>query len=211
MDPAQQRLAERRMVAALRRLHRREPMRADFRADAVLRELRADAGERLPAGHRGGGSLQDVTDVELMGIVEGIVAAGKVLRNGHRLRLPSHAPILLDAEMRGRVERLMAGLSGGGTAPPRVQTVAGRLGIPPGVIAQLRAAGELVAMGDGVDYPRAVAGELQARLDEMARGGPLTVSQVRSSLGTTRRHAEALLAYRRGRRDQRRVERHAPH
>jgi hypothetical protein len=197
MDPAQRRLAERRLMAALRRLHRREPMRADIRTDAVLRELRADPGERLPTRHRGGGSLRDVTDAELLEVVDTLVASGTIVQRGHRLRLPEHAPPLLDPEMRDRVERLMAGLAAAGAQPPRVNSVAARLGIPTGVVDQLRAAGELVQVAEGIDYPRAVAEELRARLDEMARQGPLSVARVRDELRTSRRHAEALLASRR--------------
>jgi hypothetical protein len=197
MDSAQRRLAERRLVAAVRRLHRREPMRADVRTDAVLRELRSDPGERLPAGHRGGGSLRDLSEAELLEVVGALVASGKLLRRGHRVRLPDHTPILLDPEMRDRVGRLMAGLREAGAGPPRIEGVAARLGIPVGVIAQLRSAGELVQLAEGIDIPRSVADELQARLDELSRSGPLTVSRVRDQLRTSRRHAEALIAYRR--------------
>ena len=193
MDPGPRRLAERRLLAALRRLHRREPMRADIRTDAVLHELRVDPGERLPTRHRGGGSLREVTDAELLEVVDTLVASGRLVQRGHRLRLPDHAPMLLDPEMRERVGRLMAGLRNAGAEPPRVDGVASRLGIPPGVIDQLRVAGELVQLADGIDYPRVVADELGGRLDEMARHGPLSVARVRDELHTSRRHAEALL------------------
>jgi hypothetical protein len=196
MDPAQRRLAERRLLAALRRLHRREPMRAEIRTDAVLREARADPGERLPAGHRGGGSLRIASDGELLEVVDALVASGRLIRHGHRLRLPDHQPGLADTEMRGRVEELMEQLRAGGAMPPRVEGIAARLGTPPGAVAQLRAVGELVQLAAGIDYPRAVAEDLLARLDELARGVPLTVSRVRDELGMSRRHAEALLAYR---------------
>ena len=196
MDPAQRRLAERRLLAAARRLHRREPMRADLRLDAVLRELRADPGERLPAGHRGGGSLREVSDAELLNVVDALAGSGRAVRSGHRMRLPDHEPILLDPEMRDRVERLMAGLREAGAEPPRVDGIAARVGIPVGVIDQLRSAGELVQMAEGIDYPRAVAEVLQARLQEMARHGPLSVTRIRDELRTSRRHAKALLTYR---------------
>jgi hypothetical protein len=199
MDPAQRRLAERRLLAAVRRLHRREPMRADVRVDAVLRELRADPGERLPAGHRGGGTLREVGDGELLAVVDVLVESGRVVQRGLRMRLPDHEPILVDPGMRDRVGRLMAGLREAGAEPPRVDGIAARVGIPAGVVDQLRSAGELVQVADGIDYPRAVAEDLQARLDEMARHGPLSVSRVRDELRTSRRHAEALLTYRRSR------------
>ena len=196
MDPAQRRLAERRLLAALRRLHRSEPMRAEIRTDAVLREARADPGERLPAGHRGGGSLSIASDGELLDVVDALVESGRLVRRGHGLRLPDHQSGLADMEMRGRIDEMMEQLRTGGAVPPRVDGIAARLGIPPGAIAQLRAAGELVQLAAGIDYPRAVAEKLLARLDELARVGPLSVTRVRDELGTSRRHAEALVAYR---------------
>ncbi len=199
MEPGQRRLAERRLLAALRRLHRREPMRAEVRLDAVLREARLDPGERLPTRHRGGGSLEGVNDTELVTVADELVASGRLVRRGHQVRLPEHEAMLLDAEMEARVRRLMAGLREAGAAPPRVEGVAARLGIPPGVVVQLRAAGELVQVADGIDYPRAVATELDARMEELAQHGPLTVARVRDALRTSRRHAEALLAFRRAR------------
>jgi hypothetical protein len=196
MDPAQRRLADRRLLAALRRLHRREPLRAEIRTDALLREVRADPGERLPAGHRGGGSLSIASDGELLEVVDALVESGRLVRRGHGLRLPDHQPGFAGTEMRRRVDEMMEQLGAGGALPPRVEGIAARLGIPPGAIAQLRAAGELVQPAAGIDYPRAVAEKLLARLDELAHVGPLTVTRVRDELGTSRRHAEALLAYR---------------
>ena len=197
MDPAQQRLAERRLLSALRRLHRRDPLRADVRVDALLAELRADAGERLPVGHRGGGSLRGVADPELIGLVDELAAAGELGRDGHRVRLPGYEPVIRDPQMRERVERLLAGLRETGAQPPRVEAVASRLGIPEAVIHQLRAAGELVTVGEGIDYPRDVLGELLARMAEIAAHGPLSLPRVRDGLRTSRRHAEALMDYRR--------------
>ena len=203
MDPPHRRLAERRLVAALRRLHRRDPLRAEVRTDAVLRELRADPGERLPAGHRGGGSLRPLSDADLLAIVDALVASGRLLRRGHRVRLPEHEPIILDSEMRARVDRLLSGLRDAGAETPRVEGVAARLGIPTGVVTQLRGAGELVQVGEGIDYPRDVLNGLLSRMAEIATGGPLTITRVRDVLRTSRRHAEALLAYRRAQRRKR--------
>lgn len=197
MDPAQRRLAERRLLAALRRRHRRDPLRADVRLDAVLDELRADAGERLPGGHRGGGSLREVGDAELIGLVDELATAGRVVRTGHRIRLAEHEPVIADREMRERVDRLLTGLREMGAQPPRIDAVASRLGIPPSVLGQLRAAGELVAIGEGIDYPRDMLDELLARMGEIAAHGPLSLPRVRDGLRTSRRHAEALIRYRR--------------
>ena len=144
--------------------------------------------------------MQQASDADLLAIVDALVASGKLLRRGHRVRLAEHEPIILDSEMRARVDRLLAGLRDAGAEPPRVEGVAARLGIPPGVVAQLRVAGQLVTVGEGIDYPRDVLNGLLSRMAEIATRGPLTITRVRDVLRTSRRHAEALLAYRRARR-----------
>ncbi len=194
------RLGRRRLLAALGRLHRREPLKADHRLDAVIAEARADPGERRPGGHRGGGSLRGLSDAALRAELEALVAGGTVGQQGHRVRLLTHEPMIADDAMRERVERLMAGLRELGADPPRVSSLAGRLGIPPGVVDQLRAAGELVSVGEGIDFPPDVLAQLMSRINEMARHGPLGVAQVRDGLRTSRRPAEALLAWRRAQR-----------
>jgi hypothetical protein len=191
IDPAQHRLAAGRLQAAIRRIHRREPLRADVRVDAVIAELRA--APRQPAGHRGSTPLA-LDDDALRAVIDDLVAAGTIIRSGHRVRLPEHAPSL-GPEMRARVETLLAGLRAAGAAPPRIDGIAARLGIPLGVLAQLRTAGELVSVAPGIDYPRDVWEELRARIDALAGRGRLTVGPLRDHLHASRRHAEALLAH----------------
>jgi hypothetical protein len=190
----QRRLAHRRILAALRRLHRREPLRADLRVDAVIAEVRADHAERLPTGHRGGGHLA-LDDAALLDLIGEMRADGTVAGEGRRIRLPDHEPTL-DPEMRERVDALLEGLRSAGAAPPRIEGLAARLGIPPTVLDQLRAAGELVSIGPGIDYPRDRYLALAGRLDAMARGGRVSVARARDELRTSRRHAEALIAFR---------------
>jgi hypothetical protein len=204
MDPAQRQLAERRLIQALRRLHRREPLRSEVRLDAVLAEARAVPPARSPR-HRGGAPLL-ASDAALMEVLDALTEAGRVVRRGRRLRLPEHPPTL-DAGMRSRVDRLLDGLREAGSAPPRAEGIAARLGIPPSVLDGLRASGELVAVAPGIDYPRDAWERLAGRLDGLASSGPLTVARVRDELRTTRRHAEALLAQRRAARRTRRERR----
>jgi hypothetical protein len=191
MDPAQRRLAERRLLNGLRRLHRREPMRPDVRLDTVLQAARAIPAER-PAGHRGAVRLA-LDDEQLMAVIDELAAAGRVVRHGRRVRLADHRP-RLEPVMRERVDRLLAGLRQAGPNPPRVDAVAARLGIPEAVLAGLRSAGELVPLAAGIDYPRDSWEALRERVDRVAASGPLTVARVRDQLRTTRRHAEAILA-----------------
>jgi hypothetical protein len=52
IDPGQRLLAERRLLAALRRHRRRSPLRDDVRVDTLVGELRAGEPARATA-HRG--------------------------------------------------------------------------------------------------------------------------------------------------------------
>ena len=93
--------------------------------------------------------------------------------------------------MEARVERLLEGLRSAGAAPPRVEALAARLGIPPNVMDQLRTAGVLRSIGPGIDYPADVWSSLQARVADMR--GPMSVARLRDELRTSRRHAEAIM------------------
>jgi hypothetical protein len=193
---ADARLADRRLIAALRRLHRREPLKADLRMDAVVAEARADPAEGRPAGHRGSGTLRAWSDADLRTRLDALVTKGRVAREGRRVRLAEHQPLISDPVMRERVDRLLVGLREAGADVPRVDALAARLGIPAGVLDQLRASGDLIALGPGIDYPPDVLAELLARTDALARRGPLNVARVRDELRISRRQAEALLAWR---------------
>jgi len=200
---AMRRLARRRLLGAARRLHRREPLRADIRIDTLIAEVRADRSERRPTAHRGGGHLA-LDDGALRQLVDDLIADGELAGEGRRVRLPDHQPGL-DPAMRERVDALLGGLREAGASPPRIDGPAARLGIPPAVIDQLRSAGELVAVAPGIDFPRDVHETLRARIDAMARYGRPSVGEVRDALRTSRRHAEALLQHRAAER-----RRHAP-
>ena len=191
IEPDQRRLAERRLLAMLRRIHRSEPLARDVRVDALIARVRSEPEDPRPGSHRGAGRLL-LGDDAMRAVVDELVDAGRLVRRGHRVRLPDHEP-LLDPEMRQRVERLLVGLRSAGVEPPRVDALASRLGIPPPIIDQLRTAGELVAVAPGIDYPRDVHAALLERLDRMAARGPMDVARVRDELRASRRYAEALL------------------
>jgi hypothetical protein len=196
IDPRQRRIAERRVTHALQKIHRREPMSADVRVDTVVVAVRATP--RSTAGHRGSTPLA-LDDAAVRRVIDEMVAAGALVRRGHRVRLPSHRPGL-DPIMRERADRLLEGLREAGADSPRVDGLAARMGITPAVLDQLRRSGELVSVGAGVDYPGDVWASITARVDRMAGRGPMTVARLRDELRTSRRHAEAILAFRRAER-----------
>jgi hypothetical protein len=190
IDPEQRRSAERLVLQALRRFHRAQPMAVDLRMDALVTRVHAMAARRPPSRHRGGARLE-LDEADLRRVIEDLVLAGTLVRSGRRLRLADAEPDI-DPEMSERIDRLMAGLRAAGAAPPRVDGIAARLGIPPAVVDQLRAGGQLRRIGPGIDYPADVWSALRARLEDLR--GTLTVARVRDELHTTRRHAEAILA-----------------
>lgn len=193
IDLSRRRIAERRILAALRRYQRRSPLRPDTRVDTLIAEVRADAFGR-PAGHRGT-KPQTLTDRELWAVVDGMVASGELLRSGHRVQLPIGAGPTFDPIMRERVDLLLTTLTAAGAMPPPVAGVAARLGIPAALVDQLRAAGELVNIGPRIDLTRDSWATISARLDRLAAAGPLSIAAVRDDLDTARRIAEHILQH----------------
>jgi hypothetical protein len=190
IDPEQRRVAERLVLAALRKFHREQPLSVDLRIDSVVARVRSAAARKPPPRHRGATPLT-LEDPELRRVIDDMADDGRLARHGRRIGLPDARPGL-DPEMAERVDRLMDGLRSTGAEPPRVDGLAARLGIPPTVIDQLRAGGMLRQIAPGVDYPADVWSALQARLSGMS--GALSVARVRDELHTSRRHAEAILA-----------------
>jgi hypothetical protein len=189
IDPEQRRVAVRLILAALRRFHREQPLAVDLRTDALVVRVRAAAARRPPSRHRGSTPLT-LDDADLRRVVDDLVAAGQLARHGRRVGLAGTEPAL-DPEMADRVARLLEGLRSAGAAPPRVDALAARLGIPPVVLDQLRAGGQLRQVAPGIDYPADVWSALHARVDAMR--GERSVARVRDELRTSRRHAEAIL------------------
>ena len=190
IDPEQRRVAERLILASLRRFHREQPLSVDLRMDALVARVRAAAARRPPSRHRGSTPLT-LEDADLRRVIDDLVADGRLVRRGRRIGLADASPGL-DPEMDDRVRRLLEGLRSAGAEPPRVDGLAARLGIPPATIDQLRSAGVLRHIGPGIDYPSDVWSALHARVTSMR--GERSVARVRDELRTSRRHAEAILA-----------------
>ncbi len=186
--------AERRLLSELRRLQRRYPLREGVREDVLLSAVLTDADHR-PPGHRGSGGLR-LAAPALRSVVEAMVVEGRMLRQGHRLRIGGEE-ISLEPEMAGRVERLLDQLARAGTNPPPVGRLASALGVPPGVVDQLRETGRIRRLGPGIDMPAPILEAINLRLDRAAPTVELTVAEVRDALGTSRRVAAAILAARR--------------
>jgi len=190
IDPDQRHVAERLVLLALRRFHREQPLSADLRMDALVARVTELAERRPPSRHRGGARL-DLTEADLRRVIDDLVVGGKLVRDGRRIRL-ADAKTGLDPEMAEKVAALLAGLRAAGAAPPRVDGISARLGIPPTVIDQLRTSGQLRQIAPGIDYPADVWAALRARVDGMP--GTISIARLRDELHTSRRHAEAIVA-----------------
>lgn len=189
IDPEQRRVAERLVLSALRRFHREQPLSVDLRMDALVARVRAAAERRPPPRHRGSTPLT-LDESDLRRVVDDLVISGRLIRNGRRVGLAGARPAL-DPQMEDRVARLMEGLQAAGADPPRVDALAGRLGIPPAVLDQLRAGGQLRQVAPGIDYPADVWSTILARVESMS--GQRSIGRVRDELRTSRRHAEAII------------------
>ena len=190
IDPDQRHVAERLVLLALRRFHREQPLSVDLRMDALVARIGELADRRPPSRHRGGARLA-LPEADLRRVIEDLVVAGKLARDGRRIRL-ADAKTGLDPEMAEKVAALLAGLRAAGAAPPRVDGIAARLGIPPTVIDQLRTGGQLRQVAPGIDYPADVWSALRARVAGMP--GTISIARLRDELRASRRHAEAILA-----------------
>jgi hypothetical protein len=190
IDPEQRRVAQRLVLAALRKFHKEQPMSVDLRVDSLVTRVRSAAGRKPPPRHRGATPLT-LDDADLRRVIDEMADDGRLSRNGRRVGLPDTRPTM-DPEMAERVDRLLEGLRAAGAEPPRVDGLAGRLGITPTVIDQLRAGGVLRQIAPGIDYPADVWSALLARVEGMGRSP--SIARVRDELHTSRRHAEAILA-----------------
>lgn len=190
IDPEQRRVAERLVLQSLRRFHREQPLSVDLRMDALVARVTTLAARRPPSRHRGGTRLA-LEEAELRRVIDDLVTAGRLVRSGRRLRLAEAEPGI-DPAMAERVSQLIAGLRSAGAAPPRVEGIAARLGIPPAVIDQLRAGGQLRQIAPGIDYPAEVWSALRAKVEGLP--GTITIGRLRDELHTSRRHAEAIMA-----------------
>lgn len=190
IDPNQRHVAERLVILALRRFHREQPLSVDLRMDALVARVTELAHRRPPSRHRGGAKLE-LHEPELRRVIDDLVIAGRLVREGRRIRL-ADSNSGLDPEMAEKVSALLAGLRAAGAAPPRVDGLAARLGIPPTVIDQLRSGGQLRRIAPGIDYPADVWSMLRARVAAMP--GTVNIARLRDELHTSRRHAEAILA-----------------
>ncbi len=114
---------------------------------------------------------------------------GALVRDGGAVKLPQRTGAL-PADRRAAADAALDKLRSAGASPPALRDV----GVPPDLAKALERAGELVVLSAEIGYPSDVWNDIQRRLvDMIASNGPVTVSQVREELGTSRKYAVPLL------------------
>ncbi len=124
------------------------------------------------------------------GLLDGLVADGRLARYGDTLRDPS-LPGALPAELLAAMERLESALAV--AAPPPLGEAALAAGCPPDGIRALSADGRIVRLSPDLAWSTAAYHRLAAVALERARAGPLTPAVLRDATGTSRRYVLAIL------------------
>lgn len=118
---------------------------------------------------------------------------GRIVREAGGVRLPDHMVALNDAQRRVR-DSLLAVLDETPFSPPNLSAAAQAAGASPALVGELEAAGQIVRLDTDIamtapTFERAIA----VLRDTARREGPLTASQARQILETSRKYALPLL------------------
>jgi len=123
-------------------------------------------------------------------VVDGMVARGRVAREGDRLRDPrrSAGPTPKLASAMDRLEAVLAV-----PAPPPLDEAATTAGCSPEGIRALVTAGRIILVTPELAWASPTYHELAGRALALARLGPLTPATFRDATGTSRRYVLAIL------------------
>jgi len=166
---------------------------ADFEA-----RLRERAMNLVRAHHQSHPLAPGIPAHELagqLGVDEALLAElldrweGALVRDGAAMKLPERGGAL-PADQRAAADAALDKLRAAGASPPALRDVS----VAADLAKALERAGELVVLNADIGYPSDVWNDMQRRLIELiSSAGPVTVSQVREALGTSRKYAVPLL------------------
>jgi hypothetical protein len=132
----------------------------------------------------------DAAATAISSLLEGLVAEGRLARDGDALRDPARSPDrpagLVDA-----MDRLEATLSV--AAPPPLAEAAAAAGCPAEGIRALQADGRLVRIGTDLAWATPMYRRLAAMALDLARVAPLTPATLRDATDTSRKYVLAIL------------------
>jgi selenocysteine-specific elongation factor len=125
------------------------------------------------------------------GVVDGLVEAGQLVRDGDTLRLPGAGADAPDPALLAAMDRLEAALDV--PAPPPLGAAAREAGCPPDGIRALERASRIVVLEPDLAYAMSTYQRLAAQAIAMARRGALTPAAFRDATGTSRKYVMAIL------------------
>jgi selenocysteine-specific elongation factor len=125
-------------------------------------------------------------------VLDGVVADGRLTRDGDVLRAPGVAAPAPDPAMVAAMDRVEALLSV--PTPPSLTDAAGAAGCPTAGVRQLERDGRIVVLDDDLAYATSTFRDLAATALELAARDPLTPAALRDATGTSRKYVMAILA-----------------
>jgi selenocysteine-specific elongation factor len=170
-------------IEAVRDHHERRPLEPGI-AVGALRAIAATALRR-----RTDAAEPDVA-AAADAFVDATISAGRLVREGDRVRLPEHE-VALPPEVDAAMTRLEAALDD--PLPPPIAEAARATGCPPEGVRALESAGRIVRLDGEVGFA-AAAFERYGRVAlDLAAAGPVTPAALRDAIGSSRKYVMALL------------------
>ena len=163
--------------------HTAEPDSPGLPLPALRAEVALAARRRVTTGRAG-------ADEVARGVVERLVAAGVLARDGDRVRDPSRAAGLPPA-VRAAMDRLEALLSV--AAPPSLAAAARDAGCPPDGLRALENDGRIVRVEDDLAWAATTYRALFKQALAMAATAPLSPAAFRDATGTSRKYVLVIL------------------
>jgi selenocysteine-specific elongation factor len=125
-------------------------------------------------------------------VVDWCEHAGLVAREAAGLRLPDHRVALDEDQQRAR-DALLAALDASPFAPPSLSAAATAAGVSRPLLTEMESAGQVVRLAVDIAMTATAIEEATALLRAAAADGPLTASEARQVLGTSRKYVLPLL------------------
>ncbi len=163
--------------------HAAEPTSPGLALPVLRAELALAVRRRVTVGRSG-------ADEVARAVVERLVAAGLVARDGDRVRDPARAGGL-PPDVRAAMDRLEAALAV--AAPPSLAAAAREAGCPASGVKALETEGRIVRLEDDLAWASATYKALVKQALAMAAAAPLSPAAFRDATGTSRKYVLVVL------------------
>jgi selenocysteine-specific elongation factor len=165
--------------------HDAEPLAAGMPLAGLRRALARSLRRRVTSDER---TAAIVTD----GLIEALIADGRLARSGEAVRDPRRSTGTLPLDVLAAMDRLEAALAV--VAPPPFGDAARVARCPAEGIRALETTGRIVRVEPDLAWATTTYRELEALAVRLADPGPLTPAALRDATGTSRKYVMALLA-----------------